>query len=359
MGYRLADRLTGLYLGAALGDAMGAPVEGWRASRIKETHGRVVGFLPYDPARLHPGYALHAEPGSVTDDTYIRSDFARFVLAHPRAEARTAQTLVAFLVEHARFERWWQPPVRLLRRIAAGEVGIDDAARENPQGGGAGWWTPIGLVSAGRPAQAAAEVRRLAAPWKMPLEQRLAGAMQAGAAVATTDGATVEDVIAACRAEAGPLGEQLIDRGLALARAQSGDLDGLIEAVYDQMLVRECATEEDGPLPQFNREPVGAQRDVYSFYAEQLPVALAALAHGGGDFERTLVTVVNIGRDTDSIATTCATWIGGLVGRAGMPAEWVDTLLAANPDVDLLDEARALAALALGETPAPASTATD
>ncbi len=103
--YDIADRIAGAYIGAALGDAMGAPVEGWHAQRIREVHGRVETMLPYEPQRLKPGYALHPEPGSITDDTYIRDDIARFVLRHPNPAQRTAEALYAFLTAEARFDR--------------------------------------------------------------------------------------------------------------------------------------------------------------------------------------------------------------------------------------------------------------
>ena len=74
------DRVLGAYLGAAIGDAMGGPVEGNHAARIRRTVGEITGLLPYHkPWRiieeLRAGYALHDAPGTITDDTFIRADF--------------------------------------------------------------------------------------------------------------------------------------------------------------------------------------------------------------------------------------------------------------------------------------------
>ena len=88
------DKVLGSFIGAAIGDAMGGPVECQHAARIKKYYGPIISLLPYQKPpglmELHPGYALQAEPGSITDDTFIRIDFARFFLekcsdSHSRA----------------------------------------------------------------------------------------------------------------------------------------------------------------------------------------------------------------------------------------------------------------------------------
>jgi len=65
------DRCLGAYIGAAIGDAMGGPVEGQHFERIRRSHPEgVQGLLPYESPNnliaLAPGYALHGEPGSIT-----------------------------------------------------------------------------------------------------------------------------------------------------------------------------------------------------------------------------------------------------------------------------------------------------
>jgi len=49
-------------------------------------------------------------------------------------------------------------------------VPLAEAGKEHAQGGGIGWWTPVGVAYAGRPGEAAREVRILSAIWKRPLE---------------------------------------------------------------------------------------------------------------------------------------------------------------------------------------------
>jgi ADP-ribosylglycohydrolase len=340
----LAGHLVGAYLGAAAGDALGGPIEGWHHKRISATHGRVDTFYEYDPARLHPGAALHTEPGSITDDTYIRTDFTHFVLAHPTD--RAPEVLASYLLENAHFDWWWPPALEPLKRIKAGEVTPREAGQTHEQGGGAGWWTAFGLIRPGQLQEAAAEVRELSVIWKQPLEQYLCGAIQAGTAAAVVPGATVSAVVDAAKSVAGPLGAKLIQRGEDAARAHADDLDGLLEEVYAHLLVDEVTGEMDGELPKPGMAPLPDVRKTGILFAEQVPLAVAAFVFGEGDFLQTMSAVVAMGRDTDSIATSCGTWIGGLVGLSGIPDEWVSTLVSANPELDLLGDARALADLA-------------
>ena len=55
-GTTLFDKIHAAMLGGAIGDALGAPVEGWHYERIIETYGVVDTMLPYDRA---PDYHAH------------------------------------------------------------------------------------------------------------------------------------------------------------------------------------------------------------------------------------------------------------------------------------------------------------
>ena len=103
------DRALGCWLGAAIADAMGGPVECQHYKRIRKYYGDFKGFLPYKKPPglidLNPGYALHEAPGSITDDTFIRLDLARFYIN--TMPPYTPQKLADYLLKHAHFEHWW------------------------------------------------------------------------------------------------------------------------------------------------------------------------------------------------------------------------------------------------------------
>jgi len=63
---------------------------------------------------------------------------------------------------------------------------------------------------------------------------------------------------------------------------------------------------------------------------EEVPVALAALRYGGGDFLRTLEATCRFGRDADSIAGMACGLCGALGGRAAIPDALIEASQHAN-----------------------------
>lgn len=344
--HNLRDRILGAYIGSAAGDALGGPVEGWHADMIKAVHRRVERFLPYT-GRLHPGYALHAEPGAITDDTFIKDAFAGFVLAYPNEKERTPASLATYLLANANFEFWNPPDVTPLRKIESGEMTPEQTGQWFRIGGGAAWWTCFGIVHAGNPEAAYKETERLSIVWKKPFEQNIIGATQAAVAAAVMPGATMENVTETFLQFAGPLSRKLIQRAQRIAADHAADLDAFIAAIYKECLVDQGTGDLDGPLPP-SHVPTSPYRGATILWAEQIPLAFAAFIFGKGDFVNTMVACVNLGRDSDSIASTCGSLIGALVGVDGIPSDWVQAMQTVNiKEIDLLARANKLADLAL------------
>lgn len=343
------DRCVGAYLGAAIGDAMGGPVECLHFEQIRKLFpDGVQGLLPYQPPHtwmeLHPGYALHGEPGSVTDDTYIRKDLTQYFLHSP--QPYTAQSLALYLAEHAAFDQWWPPVVQVLFAIQRGEADAETSGLSHMQGGGIGWWSQLGILHSGDPERAAALGRSLCRIWKAPLEQDFCAAVAAGVAVATVDGSDWEQVVEAMLQYGGPLSGRLIGRAVDIALDES-DMWTLARKLYDNILVPDDPTHEsDGPMPPASPGAADHEPPYASlFWAEQVPLAAAALAFGKGGPD-SIPCCVNFGRDCDTTATTVGAWVGGLQGKSGLPREWVDAVISANKaELDLVSLAESLASV--------------
>lgn len=350
---QLTDRIFGAYLGAAIGDAMGGPVETWHAKRIKQTYGRVDRLMEYPDSWVLPAFALQKDAGSVTDDTLIRDDFTKWVLANPDPAQRTPEALAHYLLWNMSLRHWWHAPIDLMVAIKRGEVSAREAGTKHPVGGRAGAWTSFGLIWAGHPDKAASEVMDLAAVFKAPIERHLAAAVQAGTAVAVMPDATVERVVEAMRTVAGPRGTKLIDRAVDVARRNVGDLDAMVDDVYRNLLIDydhfEFLFDADGPLPEPSVAPDDLQlRTTSAAFAEQVPLAVAAFVFGQGDYMKTMVAGTALGRDNDSICTSLGTWIGGMVGFSGLPRDFVNSVITVNRDeIDFLNDAWRLTNLAL------------
>lgn len=342
----IRDRALGAYVGAAIGDAMGGPVEGSHAGRIRRLVGEIKGLLPYGPPHSmsvpHPGYCLRPDAGAVTDDTFIRADFTRFFLETD--PPRTPTMLVSWMLANADFSGWWQPIIEGLHRVERGEVTAEEGGLTFFQGGGIGWWTPIGILHAGDPAAAARMTADLSRIWKAPLEQELLGSTQAGLAEAMRPGASTGSVIEAIRAACGPLALALVDRALEIARVADDTAD-LVRRLYAVILmpelkdrhVKEPPRARDAPMPPVIAPiPDSDEKCMSSFFAEQVPIAVAAFAFGAGEARRAIPAACMIGRDCDSTATTVGAWVGALHGETGLPAEWVETVYRVNaPEIDI------------------------
>lgn len=61
------DKIEGIFLGIAIGDSLGMPVETWSAKKIAETYGRVTTYLKPDGHKWFNGH----QAGTYTDDTQL------------------------------------------------------------------------------------------------------------------------------------------------------------------------------------------------------------------------------------------------------------------------------------------------
>jgi ADP-ribosylglycohydrolase len=344
----LRDKVFGCYIGAAVGDALGGPVQAMHADRIQMLWGGINDMVPYRKPpcffELGPGYALHGEPGSVTDETLIRAQFANFATEHPRS--RTAIELVTHLLRYGDLNVWPPRMVESLNRVKRGLTTPETAGQSQEPGGGLGWWTPVGIANAGRPEKAVSEATRLSALWKRPLEQDLIAAVQAGIAHALTAKATPESVVATARSVVGPLARNLIDRAAAAAREiPRGEIPAFTARLYEAALVESVSDALDGPMPLPATLPQSLDVPTSSpLLAEQVPLAFAALLFGDGRSRLTLCAAASLGRDAKAIGSTVGSLIGALVGRSRLPREWVGAVIAANhAEVDLVQQANDLA----------------
>ena len=326
------DKAIGCWLGAAIADAMGGPVECQHYKRISREFPDFEDFLPYRKPPglidLQPGYALDDEPGNVTDDTYIRMDLARFVLANN--PPYTARRFASWLLEHADFSNWWKVAVRPLRHIESGETTAEKSGLSHKQGRGGGWWQPIAILYAGDPKGASTVTADLCRIWKAPLEQDILSSVVAGQAAAFKANATIDSVVDAVLEDSGPLTKKLFTRAIEIAR-KAKTRNQLYEMLYQHCLVKECSKDIDGPMPR-QVEPKDYADGFYSgiLFAEQQPLALAYFVYGQGDPRKTVLTAVKGGRDADSIATNTASWLGALAGKSVWPKIWLETVQQAN-----------------------------
>jgi ADP-ribosylglycohydrolase len=333
-------KAMGCFMGAAIGDAMGGPIECQHYKRIEKYAGNMSGFLKYSRPLglmdLNPGYALHPEAGSITDDTYIRMDLARYLLGND--PEYTAAGFAQWLLSNADFSNWWDQAVKILREIEKGSFPAEEAGLHHIQGGGGGWWQPVAIICRGDIQKTVQTVDQICRIWKAPLERDILTAVCAGQAEALHADSSIDSIVDTVLKYSGPLATKLFERTIDIAR-NSATRDELYRNLYANALVDSngVTKEIDGPMPP----PVEPEEYNDGFYTsitftEQQPWALAYFVWGQGDPAHTVITAAMGGRDADSIATNTASWLGAMGGIDVWPEEWVMAVQQSNlVDFDL------------------------
>ncbi|MFG3125465.1 ADP-ribosylglycohydrolase family protein [Streptomyces sp. NPDC048201] len=351
----LDERITGALLGAAVGDALGGPVEGYGPDQIVERHGgRVHGIVgPWngdDWRTARPIAPYHKGDGHVTDDTLMTHALIR-VYARVR-DHLDAYAVAEHLVPDLMTEPRWIPELEaealplqriflaekwLVARIAYGHVDPREAGTGNIVNCGAAMYmAPVGLVNAANPAAAYAEALDVAGAHQSSYGREAAGVFAAAVAAACAPGATPDSVVAACLALAKDGTREAIEKVCEVA-AGYGDFESALTPL------RRAVAPYDTVGPDYRAPSLGARRPSRLHSIEELPVALGMLVVAGGDARHAVLGAVNYGRDCDSIATMA----GALAGALGspVPEEWAKTVAEAS-QLDLWAPARELAGVA-------------
>lgn len=290
----LMRRAHGALVGVAIGDAMGAPVEGRTAAEIRATHGRLTGFL--------------TEAAAGTDDTDFTLFNAHLLITHGPAitvEQVEAEWRDKLLGPGRPYRPGGFSDVCSTRNLAAG--------LNAPQSGGFNhqMWSdgvamaisPAGILAAGDPELAA----RLAATLGAVSNGRdgiyAAQAVAAAVAVAMV-GATPDAMLAAAIAvvPADTWTSRALQRAAEAAAALPDDLDAALSALSERLVV-----------------PWWPWADLVT---EAVPLAFGAFLAARGDFRNAVPAGISLGRDADTIGAIVGSLAGAYGGRDAIPDDW-------------------------------------
>ncbi|MEB3337982.1 MAG: ADP-ribosylglycohydrolase family protein, partial [Leptolyngbyaceae bacterium] len=71
-------------------------------------------------------------------------------------------------------------------------------------------------------------------------------------------------------------------------------------------------------------ERLGLLEGVSGYIYHSVPVAIYAWMRHYGNFEQTLIAVLELGGDTDTVAAIAGALAGAVVGEAGIPSVWIE-----------------------------------
>ncbi|MER7839962.1 ADP-ribosylglycohydrolase family protein [Streptomyces sp. NPDC096040] len=353
-GASLDERITGALVGAAVGDALGGPVEGYSPNQILERHGgRVHGIVgPWNGdawRTARPIAPYHKGDGHVTDDTLMTHALVRVydrVRDHLDAYA-IADHLVPDLMTTPRWIPELETETIPLHRIFLAEKWLATRlhyGHADPREAGAGnivncgaamYMAPVGLVNAANPRAAYAEALDIAGAHQSSYGREAAGVFAAAVAAAATPGATPDSVVSACLSLAKD-GTRTAIEAVCEVAAHHTDFESALTPL------REAVTPYDTVGPDYRAPSLGARRPSRLHAIEELPVALGMLLVADGDYRQAVLGSVNYGRDCDSIATMAGA-IAGALGST-VPAEWSKRVAEASR-LDLWEPPRTLTAV--------------
>ena len=310
----LARRFLPVIVGARVGDAMGAPVEGMNAEDIERRFGWVDTFT-----------------GDGTDDSLMASLLADALLASG-GDAGADEWAAEWIRQRdridARRDRFFPSVLHTVEKLANGLPPRRVAEGNMPSSSSAMCIWPVGLVNAGDPRAAAAQAYSLAAlihVGEVDFCQDAAAAVAAAVAAGIRPGTGVAEACAEALAALHPVSGSVMRELTADAIAEAGGAFG-----YEAF--------RQGYVARFGR-PIACDS------RETVPAAFALATLAGGDLRRGVELAVNFGRDTDTIATMTGALCGAIGGRDAIPESWM-TSLGSTAVRDAEDLAGKLAALA-------------
>ncbi|MDD5647044.1 MAG: ADP-ribosylglycohydrolase family protein, partial [Candidatus Bipolaricaulis sp.] len=279
-----ADRVRAAWIGKCVGTALGDPVEGWARQRIAAEHGAVRSYLvppkTENDDTAYPILVLHAldEYGP----EFTSADLALEWVAH---------LPFAFTAEWAALEN-----------VKAGVLPPDSRWERNPCGAWVGGQmrTEIhGLLAPGRPERAA----------ELAFRDAVISHYREG-----MEGAVFAAVLMSLAFDASET-EPLLRDALHFV-PKSGAFAAIVEAAIDA-----CHRHGDATRVMDVLAPT-IDRHHWIHTLPNIACVVTGLVLGEGDFERSVLTTLACGYDTDCSTGQAAALLGGLLGTKGIPERW-------------------------------------
>jgi ADP-ribosylglycohydrolase len=288
---KIFSRVYGCLAGGCIGDAMGAPSEGKSPDAIVKQFGEIRDF-----------------DGAGTDDTLLRHYLCDALIKN-QGYVTADEWAQEFRLNKDNREntRWYYIPVASanLKLTAGGILPMECGGGNAASSSSAMCNSPIGLVNAGSPREAALEAFMAASLIHHNFCRYAASAMAAAVAEAMNPKATVNSVINASTRY--------------LPRESAGEFLSWNGKVMDLL---EKSGNDYKTFRSMTHKLLSKQHWAISDSRDTVPSALALFQLAGGDPVKTVIYGANFGRDTDTIACMAGGIAGAFRGIGAFPGEW-------------------------------------
>lgn len=342
------DRVKGVLLSTALGDAMGATIEKLSYQEIKKQYGRVESLeTKWYKADIPEEERLGRMRGNgiITDDTLMTNALIQVYMTKKRhldaydmgdefikEIAYKKQYIPEFGKEAMIIDRLFYPEKNIfIRHVLANCEPREGGIGNMVNCGAAMYIAPIGIVNAGNPKAAYDEAILFAMGHQSSYGLEAAGVLAACVAKAFEPNITIGEIIETAIFFAKDGTKEAIQDLTTAAkelRTKNADMDEVIQVLQKKM--EKYSPMKDDVHRKF--EKLGIPSNHYTpsrlFSIEELPMALAFIVLNDGDFYTSIYDGVNSGRDTDSIGVMTGVILGAMQGVGVIKKE----------DIKLLEE---------------------
>lgn len=319
MAEDLLDAVYGSLIASAIGDALGAPVEGWYYHEIREQYGHMTQLIPSSRNNTglnYGGAGLPAEAGWVTDDTTMRHYLC---LTIARKQGRvTPEDYAEVLLKVFNPDRVWLNERAIVLKLRTGVNPWDSGKGSIPAGCATMSIAPIGIINAGNPDQAYQDGFNLAFVNQDNHNRDGAATMAAGVAEAFLPSATVGSVLDTMTAKSVGVIRRAIELTMDLA-LRSKSVDHFAERYYASML------DWSWPSRTWDKEYFFSGNSI-----ELIPITMALLYLCDGHVNRSMIEAASFGRDCDTTASMAGAIAGALQGASAVRSDWIETVETAN-----------------------------
>lgn len=323
MSYDLYNRILGALIGAAAGDGMGAATEGRNTRQIAEYFGHKVTDFEVTP---NDTFGKGNVPGQATDDFSSAYFLAKSITSHNGIvdQAAVADALVDWSEHPKFFDRFAGPTTRAaIRQMKSGETAgaksVKTIVRQGTNGS-AMRISPIGML---HPGDLRATVEDTIQVTMLTHDNYLALSGACAVACAVSE-ALMPQADPYSILQAAMWGAR---EGERRGRAEANDLAGpsVVKRLQHAITIGLGEGTVEEKMHRISDE-IGCGLHV----CEAIPAALGLFAASPENPVEVLISAVNAGYDTDTIATMAGAVAGALHGASAFPPHYLPTLNEAN-----------------------------